>query len=82
MKNTLLLKSNLKTGKWLRYLIIAFMAMSFSACYAPLSSNKVPKSARKKLHTHNHRKATAAKWGVLDKSADCPSSSRRKEKYK
>ena len=82
MKNTLQnLKKEIKGNTLLKYFCAALIAFSVSSCYAPLSSSKMPKSARKKLHTHNHRKATAAKWGVLDKSVDCPSSSRRKEKY-
>jgi len=63
-------------------MLIAFMAIGVSSCYAPLSSSKTPKSARKKLHTFNHRKSNAAKWGVQDRSVDCPSTSRRHEKYK
>jgi|GEM_PF-5918970 len=71
----------LKQKNILKSLIIGFFVVSMTSCYAPLSSSKMPKSARKKLHTYDHRKVNAAKYGVQDRSVDCPSSSRRREKY-
>jgi hypothetical protein len=65
----------------LKLVLFGFLAFAASSCYAPLSSSKLPKTARKKLNTYNHRKMNAAKYGVQDKSVDCPSSSRRREKY-
>ena len=79
------IKTNIRkitVKKGITFLMPFLFGLLLSSCYAPLSSSRMPNKAKKKLYSHNHRKANAAKWGVLDVSADCPSSSRRREKYK
>ncbi|UZR94858.1 hypothetical protein [Chondrinema litorale] len=79
-----ILKGNfrkIRGRKVITLLMPLLLGAMLSSCYAPLSSSGIPGKAKKKLYTHNHRRSNAAKWSVLDLSADCPSSSRRREKY-